>query len=70
MPLGVDRTGEGMAPVLALVIAHAIYYGALSRVSSPSTVLLALSAAAVTVGQAVGVWLWRRRYPRALTQPA
>lgn len=58
--------------LFALVIAHAIYYGALLRVTSSSTLLLGLSVIAVVVGQAVGVWLWRRRYNRAgvpLTQP-
>lgn len=46
--------------LFALVIAHAVYYGALLRVTSPSTLLLGLSVIAVFVGQAVGVWLWRR----------
>ncbi|MBI4321412.1 MAG: ferric reductase-like transmembrane domain-containing protein, partial [Chloroflexi bacterium] len=53
--------------LFALVIAHAICYGALLRVTSPSTLLLGLSVIAVFVGQAVGVWLWRRR---ALAQQA
>lgn len=47
--------------LFALVIAHAIYYGALLRVTSPSTLLLGLAVIAVFVGQAAGVWLWRRR---------
>ena len=46
--------------LFVLVILHAIYYGALLRVTSPSTLLLGLSVIAVFVGQAVGVWLWRR----------
>jgi len=50
--------------LFALVIAHAIFYGALLRLTSPSTLLLGLSVIAVFVGQAVGVWLWRRRYAR------
>jgi sulfoxide reductase heme-binding subunit YedZ len=50
--------------LLALVIAHAIFYGALLRVTSASTLLLGLSVIAVFVGQILGVWLWRRRYAR------
>jgi sulfoxide reductase heme-binding subunit YedZ len=56
--------------LFALVIAHAIFYGALLRVTSPAAVLLGLSVTAVLVGQAVGVWLWRRRYSRAAARPA
>jgi methionine sulfoxide reductase heme-binding subunit len=52
--------------LFALVIAHAIYYGALLRVTSPSTILLGLSVIAVFVGQVVGVWLWRRRHARTV----
>ena len=54
--------------LFALVIAHAIFYGALMRVTSPSTLLLGLSVLAAFVGQLVGVWLWRRRSSR--TAPA
>jgi sulfoxide reductase heme-binding subunit YedZ len=50
--------------LFALVIAHAVYYGALSRLTSPFTLLLGLCVIAVFVGQAVGVWLWLRRYSR------
>ena len=50
--------------LFALVIAHAFFYGALLRVSSPYTLLLGLTIIAVFVGQAVGVWLWRRRHAR------
>ncbi|MBI2403604.1 MAG: ferric reductase-like transmembrane domain-containing protein [Gemmatimonadetes bacterium] len=50
--------------LFALVIAHAFFYGALLRVTSPFTLLLVLSVIAVFVGQAAGVWLWRRRYAR------
>jgi len=51
--------------LFALVIAHAIFYGALLRITSPSTLLLGLSVIAVFVGQGLGIWLWRRRYSRA-----
>ena len=50
--------------LVALVIAHAFFYGALLRAESPYTLLLLLSVIAVIVGQAVGVWLWRRRHAR------
>lgn len=48
--------------LFALVIAHAFFYGALLRTTSPFTFLLGLSVVAVLVGQAVGMWLWRRKY--------
>jgi sulfoxide reductase heme-binding subunit YedZ len=47
--------------LFALVIAHAFFYGALLRASSPFTALLVLSVIAVFVGQAVGVWMWQRK---------
>lgn len=50
--------------LFVLVIGHAFFYGALLRVTSPYTLLLLLSVIAVFVGQAVGVWLWRRRHAR------
>ncbi len=50
--------------LFALVIAHAIYYGALLRVTSISTLLLGLIVIVVLSGQAVGVRLWRRRHSR------
>jgi DMSO/TMAO reductase YedYZ heme-binding membrane subunit len=50
--------------LFALVIAHAFFYGALLRETSPYTILLGLSVIAVVVGQGVGVWLFRRRYSR------
>ena len=50
--------------LFALVIAHAFFYGALLRVTSPFTLLLVLRIIAVFLGQAVGIWLWRRRDSR------
>lgn len=47
--------------LFVLVVTHAIYYGALLRVTSPSTLLLGLGVALVFVGQTVGFWLWRKR---------
>ncbi|MGE0158728.1 MAG: ferric reductase-like transmembrane domain-containing protein [Gemmatimonadales bacterium] len=51
--------------LFALVVVHAVFYGALSRIISASTILLGLSVIAVFVGQAAGVWLWRRRHSRS-----
>lgn len=48
--------------LFALVVLHAYFYGALLRVTSPFTMLLGASVVVVFVGQALGVWLWRRRY--------
>ncbi len=50
--------------LFVLTILHAFFYGALLRVASPFTLLLGFSVVAVFTGQAVGVWLWRRRYRR------
>ena len=50
--------------VFALVIAHAFFYGVVLRTDSPYTLLLLLTVIAVLVGQAAGVWLYRRRYSR------
>jgi sulfoxide reductase heme-binding subunit YedZ len=58
--------------LFALVILHAFFYGALLRMTSPFTLLGVLTVIAVVVGQAVGIWLWRRRSSRTgrtLAQP-
>jgi DMSO/TMAO reductase YedYZ heme-binding membrane subunit len=47
--------------LFALVVLHAVFYGALSRPASPFTLLLISTVIAVFVGQAVGIWLHRRR---------
>jgi sulfoxide reductase heme-binding subunit YedZ len=49
--------------LFALAVLHAFFYGAFLRLASPFTLLLLLSVGAVLVGQAVGIYLWRRRYP-------
>jgi sulfoxide reductase heme-binding subunit YedZ len=51
--------------LFALVVFHAFSYGVLARLTSPRTFLLVVTAIAVVLGQAVGVWLWRRRTLRA-----
>jgi len=48
--------------LFALVVAHAIFYGALLRLTSPFTLMLFLSVIAVMAGQTTGIWLWRRRW--------
>jgi len=48
--------------LFALVIAHAVFYGALLRVTSISTILLGLIVIAVFIGQLMGIWLWRQRH--------
>jgi methionine sulfoxide reductase heme-binding subunit len=51
--------------LFALVIAHAFFYGALVRSTSPYTTLLALAVMAVFLGQAIGFWTWRHRFSGA-----
>jgi sulfoxide reductase heme-binding subunit YedZ len=47
--------------LFALVVLHAVFYGALSRPESPFTVLLVAIVTAVFAGQGLGIWLYRRR---------
>lgn len=54
--------------LFVLVILHALFYGALLRVISISTLLLGLIVIAVFVGQMVGIWLWRRRHARMVAR--
>jgi methionine sulfoxide reductase heme-binding subunit len=46
--------------VFGLVVLHAIFYGALTRMESPFTTLLICIVVAVFLGQSAGIWLWRR----------
>jgi sulfoxide reductase heme-binding subunit YedZ len=48
--------------VFVLVVLHAVFYGALMRMSSPFTLLLVATVVAVFAGQAIGIRLWRRRH--------
>jgi sulfoxide reductase heme-binding subunit YedZ len=50
--------------LFGLVVLHAVYYGALRRMTSPFTRLLVVTVIVVLVGQAAGIWLWRRRSAR------
>jgi sulfoxide reductase heme-binding subunit YedZ len=56
--------------LFALVVAHAFFYGALLRKTSPYTILLGLIVFAVMTAQLGGVWLYRRRYARRSAEPA
>ena len=53
--------------LVALVVVHAFFYGAFLRMNSPFTWLLIVAAIVVALGQAMGVWLWRRRNPPLAT---
>lgn len=50
--------------LFALVIIHAFFYGALLRLTSPFTLLGIATVVAVVIGQALGIWAWRRRHSR------
>jgi sulfoxide reductase heme-binding subunit YedZ len=50
--------------LFALVLLHAVFYGALSRMTSPFTLVLIVTVIAVSLGQVVGIRLWRRRSSR------
>lgn len=59
--------------LFALVVLHAVFYGALLRMTSPFTLVLLVTIGAVLLGQAVGIRLWRRRHvqpPDAADLPA
>lgn len=55
--------------LFALVVLHVFFYGALLRMTSPFTLLGVVTVILVVVAQAVGVWLWRRRYSRRTESP-
>jgi methionine sulfoxide reductase heme-binding subunit len=55
--------------LFVLVIAHAIFYGALLRVTSITTILLGMIVSMVFIGQMAGIWLWRRRHSRIHKPP-
>jgi sulfoxide reductase heme-binding subunit YedZ len=47
--------------LFGLVVLHAVFYGALLRLSSPFTFVFIVTVIVVALGQGVGIWLWRRR---------
>lgn len=55
--------------LFALVVLHAVFYGALRRPASPFSILLIFTVIAVLFGQAVGIRLWRRRNARTAAKP-
>jgi sulfoxide reductase heme-binding subunit YedZ len=56
--------------LFVLVVVHALFYGALLQETSPYTILLGLGVIAVLVGQAAGIWLFRRRYSHRRAESA
>jgi sulfoxide reductase heme-binding subunit YedZ len=50
--------------LFALVVVHALFYGALNRMTSPFTRILIATVIAVCVSQTAGIWLWRRQHAR------
>ena len=48
--------------LFAIVILHAMFYGALIRITSISTILLGIIISLVFIGQMIGIWLWQRRH--------
>jgi sulfoxide reductase heme-binding subunit YedZ len=48
--------------LFVLVVLHAFFYGALLRTESPYTTILLFSVLGVFAGQALGIWLYRRRH--------
>ena len=50
--------------LFALVVVHANFYGVRQRMTSPFTRILVATVIAICVGQAGGIWLWRRHHAR------
>lgn len=48
--------------LFALVVMHALFYGALRRMTSPFTRILLITVIAVCIGQAAGIWIRRRQH--------
>ena len=55
--------------LFVLIVAHAVFYGALGRATSPSTLLLGAMVLAVLLVQGVGMRLWQRRRALAAGEP-
>jgi methionine sulfoxide reductase heme-binding subunit len=56
--------------LFALVVLHAVFYGALQRPTSPFTLVLIFTVIAVLLGQAIGISLYRRRERSRRSAPA
>lgn len=56
--------------LFVLAVAHGLFYGALRRMTSPFTLVMFATVIAVVGGQAVGIWLWRRRRSRTASRIA
>ncbi len=54
--------------LFVLVFAHAIFYGALLRIISKTTILLGIVVSSVFIGQIIGIWFWRRRHARKVNK--
>jgi sulfoxide reductase heme-binding subunit YedZ len=50
--------------LFGLVVLHAVYYGALRQTTSPFARVLIVTVITVLIGQAAGIWLWRRSNAR------
>jgi sulfoxide reductase heme-binding subunit YedZ len=50
--------------LFALAAAHAFFYGALLRTTSPFTLVLLCTVVMVLIGQSAGIRLWRHRHAR------
>lgn len=61
-----QRLNYALPPLVAV---HAYFYGALSPMSPFRTVLV-IDVVAILVGQAVGMWLWRRTSSRDPVRPS
>jgi sulfoxide reductase heme-binding subunit YedZ len=53
--------------LFGLVVLHAVYYGALRQTTSPFARVLIVTVITVLIGQAAGIWLWRRSNARPTT---
>jgi sulfoxide reductase heme-binding subunit YedZ len=50
--------------LFVLAVAHGLFYGAVRRMTSPFTLVMFATVIVVVGGQAVGIWLWRRKQSR------
>lgn len=50
--------------LFGLVVMHAVYYGSLRQTTSPFARIFIVTVITVLIGQASGIWLWRRTHAR------